>query len=133
MKGRESICDFSAGKTIRVIELNNGKKESDSTYSAKSPYVDGFLTDYLLGALPLKPGYHCRFTMASSRSTAIVTVKEVYTDVLTAGDGHPVEANIVFVDFNGHNVIYWIDKSSGEILKSIYRTTEGNLFMKSKI
>lgn len=132
LRGRESICDYSGDKLIRVIERNNGEKKSDTSYTINSPYLDGYLTDYLLGALPLKPGYHGRFTTGGG-APVVVTVKEVYTDVLTSGDGHSIQANLVLVDFNGHNVLYWIDKSSGEILKSVYRTTEGNLFMKSKI
>jgi hypothetical protein len=131
--GALSDFDHRAGNSIRLTKLKNGKTESDTSFTVGSPHFDGFLTDYLLGALPLKPGYHGRFVLGGSHVTT-VTIKDVFTDELIAGDGHAIQANMVLVDFNNKvKVMYWFDKFTGEMLKSISRADDGTVFMKSKI
>jgi hypothetical protein len=130
--GALSDFDHRAGNNIRLSKSKNGKTELDTSITV-SAHFDGFLTDYLLGALPLKPGYHGRFVLGSGH-VSIVTIKDVYIDELIAGDGHAIQANMVLVDFNNKvKMMYWFDKSTGEMLKSIIRSDDGSVFMKSKI
>jgi hypothetical protein len=63
----------------------------------------------------------------------MVSIKDVFTDVLSAGNGSTVQAYVSVVDYHGYKVIYWIDKASGEMLKSIYQGPDGSIFMKSRI
>jgi hypothetical protein len=88
--------------------------------------------DYLMGALPLKPGYQGQF-FACGHDKVTVLIKDVRKDVLTSGNGQPLAVNLVMVNYNGYDTMYWIDPASGEILKTIFMAKDGSVFMKSKI
>ena len=49
--------DFRGDNSVRVFNTNNGKVVADSTASMPAGAFDSYLTDYLIGALPLKAGY----------------------------------------------------------------------------
>jgi hypothetical protein len=132
--GREFIFDYRAGATTRVSVVNNGKKESDTTYAFKFPFFDFTVVDYLLGSLPLQPGYHGSFKLVAGGSDSVTAVvKDVFADMLLSGDGHAVLVNLVLVEYNGLRMLYWIDKATGEILKSVFQTGERNIIVKAKI
>jgi hypothetical protein len=149
--------DSTAGKLIYLQLRNDGKRDStisdwpslqpiytSSTAGAKTLAVydhkgqdlaqcfDDFLGDYLLGALPLKPGYHAQF-FACGHDRVTVQIKDVRRDVFTSGNGQPLAVNLVLVNYNGYDTTYWIDPSTGEILKFIFTGKDGSVFMKSKI
>jgi hypothetical protein len=48
-------------KPRNIATINNGRVESDTSFILSSPFFDSYLTDYLFGALPLKPGYRGQF------------------------------------------------------------------------
>jgi hypothetical protein len=149
--------DSVAGKLIYLQLRNDGKRDStiaewpslrpiytSSTAGGETLAVydhngqdltqcfDDFLGDYLIGALPLKPGYHGRF-FACGHDRVSVQIKEVRKDVLTSGNGQPLAVHLVLVNYNGYDTTYWIDPSTGEILKFIFTGKDGSVFMKSKI
>jgi hypothetical protein len=127
-----TVYDYQAGDKVRTLTTVNGKTEADSTVLLSPSSFDSFLTDYLIGALPLKPGYQGSLTV-NSGSIITIRIKDVYTDVLFSPDGKPVEAYLVNVDFNGYKILYWIDRLTGEMLKCITPTPDGRIFMKVKI
>lgn len=129
---QELIYDHHGGNMVRTSVLKNGARTHDTSYAMPSPFFDAYLTDYLFGALPLRPGYHAKF-ITGGDSPGEVTIREVYTDLLPSGDGKSVQAYLLDVGFTNFNVLYWIDKSSGDLLKSIYQFGDGRMFMKSKI
>jgi hypothetical protein len=148
--------DSSAGKLIYLQIRNDGKKDSTITEwpSLRPLYTasfaggrtevydhrpqdtchcfDDFMGDYLMGALPLKPGYHGQF-FACGHDKVTVLIKDVRRDVLTSGNGQPLAVNLVMVNYNGFDTMYWIDPANGEILKFIFTSKDGSVFMKSKI
>lgn len=127
-----TVYDYQTGDKVRALTTVNGKTEADSTVSLSSSAFDSFLTDYLIGALPLKRGYQGSLTVTSG-STFTIRIKDVFTDVLFAPDGKPIEAYLVNVDYNGYKILYWIDRVTGEMLKCITPTPDGRIFMKVKI
>jgi hypothetical protein len=129
---KEFIYDYRGGNTVKNTTTQNGHVEKDTSFTIQSPYFDSYLTDYLFGALPLKPGYHGQFKIGSGAS-AVVSIRDVFTDVLTTGTTSTLQAYVVIVDYNGYKVTYWLDKVSGEMLKSIYQGADGSIFMKSRI
>ena len=126
------VYEHHEGRNVKNITTSNGRVESDTSFTVASPYFDSYLTDYLIGALPLKPGYHGQFRIGVP-GTAAVTIKDVFVDVITSANSQPIQAYVVQVDYNGYNVTYWIDKASGEMLKSIFLAANGSIFMKSKV
>lgn len=126
------VYDYRGGDRVKNTVFQNGRVESDTSFAIIVPYFDSYLTDYLFGALPLKPGYHGQFRIGSG-GNGMVTIKDVFTDVLSSGNGSTVQAYVALVEYNGYNVTYWIDKGSGEMLKSIYQGADGSIFMKSRI
>ncbi|MBS1605252.1 MAG: hypothetical protein JST42_21490, partial [Bacteroidetes bacterium] len=124
------VYDYRGGDRVKNTVSQNGRVESDTSFAIAAPYFDSYLTDDLFGALPLRPGYQGAFRIGSNGT---VTIKDVFTDVLGSGNGSTVQAFVAVVDYNGYKVTYWIDKSSGELLKSIYQGPDGSIFMKSKI
>lgn len=124
--------DYHSGKDVKVNSTVNGKIVADSTATLSPASFDSFLTDYLFGALPLKPGYTANFSV-NSGSTTIIRIKEVMTDVLLSPNGQPIEVYILPVEFGPYKVLYWIDKSTREMLKSVVRSKDGSIFMKSRI
>jgi len=129
---KEFVYDYRGGERVKNTVTQNGRVESDTSFTIMEPYFDSYLTDYLFGALPLKPGYHGQFRIGSG-GNGMVTITTIFTDVLSSGNGVPVQAYVAMVDYNGYSVTYWIDKGSGEMLKSIYQGPDGSIFMKSKI
>jgi len=126
------VYDYRGGEKVKNTVTQNGRVESDTSYSVVAAYFDSYLTDYLFGALPLKPGYQGQFRIGSG-GNGMVSIKDVFTDVLSAGNFAAVQAYVAIVDYNGYKVTYWIDKVSGEMLKSIYQGPDGSIFMKSRI
>ena len=129
---KEFIYDYRAGNTVKNTTTRNGLVEKDTSFTVQSPYFDSYLTDYLFGALPLKPGYHGQFKIGSG-AAATVSIRDVFTDVLSSGNAATTQAYVVIVDYNGYKVTYWLDKVSGEMIKSIYQGPDGSIFMKSRI
>lgn len=127
-----TVYDYQAGDRVRTLATVNGKTETDSTVSLSPSSFDSFLTDYLIGAIPLKRGFEGSFTVYSGAAVT-VRIKDVFIDVLFAPDGKPVETYLVNVDFNGYKILYWIDRQTGEMLKCITPTPDGRIFMKTKI
>ncbi|HEY4109943.1 hypothetical protein [Puia sp.] len=128
---RESY-DFQSGNGVKVFCTANGKVVADSMAKLSPASFDSYLTDYLIGALPLKAGYTTQFTTNSGQTFA-VRIKEVMTDVVFSPNGQPVEIWLVHVESNGYNILYWVDKSTREMLKSVIALADGSVFMKSKI
>jgi hypothetical protein len=129
-KNQVLVFDYHEGSTARTSIIKDGKKGPDSTYTIPYPYFDDYLTEYLYGALPLKPGYHAQFTASSGAS---VRIKDVCTDILISGDAHTIQTYLVQVEYASSKSLYWIDKSSGEIVKAVYQLPQGYMFMKSRI
>ncbi|WP_431213904.1 hypothetical protein ACQ86N_03155 [Puia sp. P3] len=129
---KEFIYDYRGGSAVKNTTTQNGHVEKDTSFTVLSPYFDSYLTDYLFGALPLKPGYHGQFRIGSGAS-ATVSIKDVFTDVLSTGSTATLQAYVVVVDYNGYKVTYWIDKATATMLKSIYQGPDGSIFMKSGI
>ena len=129
---KEFIYDYRGGSAVKNTTTQSGHVEKDTSFTVLSPYFDSYLTDYLFGALPLKPGYHGQFRIGSGAS-ATVSVRDVFTDVLSTGNAATLQAYVVVVDYNGYKVTYWIDKATATMLKSIYQGPDGSIFMKSSI
>jgi hypothetical protein len=130
--GTITSYDYS-GEKIKIVDAKDGKKISDTSITPNAAYFDGFLSDYLYGALPLKPGYRAQMTFGGDRMTK-VTLREIHTDVLITGEGNIIQANLVIIDFSTtYSALFWFDISTGEMLKSIYRSSDGSIFMKSRV
>jgi hypothetical protein len=124
--------DYQSGNGVRVLTTNNGKVLVDSTAQLPAGSFDSFLTDYLIGALPLKVGYTAEFNTNSGGSYN-VRIKQVMNDMLFSPNGQPVPIWLVQVNSNGYEILYWVDKTTHEMLKSVVTMPNGGVFMKSKI
>ncbi|HVU54436.1 MAG TPA: hypothetical protein VHD83_05245 [Puia sp.] len=133
-KRDSTIAEWPSLRPIYTSSIAGGKTLAEYDHKGQdlSQCFDDFLGDYLLGALPLKPGYHGQF-FACGHDRVTVQIKEVRRDVLASGNGQPLAVNLVMVDYNGYDTMYWIDPSTGEILKFIFTGKDGSVFMKSKI
>jgi hypothetical protein len=130
----KQVYDYREGQAARFTTIANGKTIQDTSFTLLSGhFFDGFLTDYLLGALPLKAGYQARFQTCSGVKSATLAIKQVLMDVLVLGDGHLIQVFSVTLDYDGFTVLYSIDKSTGDLLRSVVQTPDGGLFIKSKI
>jgi hypothetical protein len=130
--GTITSYDHSGGNVVKVVVTKNGKKISDTSIAVNTPYIDGFLSDYVYGSLPLKPGYRGQVMLGSGHVSKVI-LREVHTDVLITGEGNTIQANLVIIDFPHSTALFWFDTSTGEILKSVYRGDDGSVFMKSRI
>jgi len=124
--------DYRSGNGVRVLSTNNGEVVVDSTAQLSAGAFDSFLTDYLIGALPLKVGYTTEFK-TNSGSAYNVRIKQVMNDMLFSPNGQPVPIWLVQVNSNGYEILYWVDKTTHEMLKSVVTMPNGGVFMKSKI
>jgi len=148
--------DSAGGKLIYLQLRSDGKKDStivdwpslhplytsssvsgtSTVYDHRHQDVEGCFDDYmgdnLLGAIPLRPGYRCKFHVCG-QDISTVTIDDVYKDVLPSGNGQPLAVYIVRVNYSGFETLYWIDPANGDLLKSVYTYKDGSVFMKSKI
>jgi hypothetical protein len=124
--------DYRSGNGVKVLSVNNGKVLIDSMAQLQAGSFDSYLTDYLIGALPLKLGYTTELS-TNSGSTYTIRVKQVMNDVLLSPNGQPVPIWLVYVNSNGYDILYWVDKTTHEMLKSVVSMPNGGVFMKSKI
>ncbi len=133
---QNQIVVFNYTNDGHVLEAKTtdryGVVKKDTTYKIEKVCFDSYLTDYLVGALPLKPGYTGKF-IASAGVPYIMGITQVSTDVMNSESGFVRQAYLVNVDYNGYKVLYWIDKNSGEMIKFIAQQPDGSIFMKSKI
>jgi len=127
------INDYRGGPTVRQFSENNGKVDSDTTFTISGDYFDSFLTEYLLGALPLQPGYQARFQTGQGTKGVMVSIRQVYTDVMLLDDGQAKEVYLVLLEVSGFNVLCWMDRSTGDLLKYVCQVPDGSVFIKSKI
>lgn len=132
-KKDSTIAEWPTLEPIYTSETSStGKLVFDHHKKDSVAYFDDFLSDYMIGALPLKPGYKAKFVVCSDHKS-VVTIKDVFTDVLPSGNAQPIEVWLVQANFAGFEVLYWIDKTSGDMLKSLFQFQDGSMFMKSKI
>lgn len=132
-KKDSTIAEWPTLAPIYTSETSSaGKIVFDHHQKDSVAYFDDFLSDYLIGALPLKPGYKGRFIVCGDHKS-VVTIKDVFTDVLPSGNAQPIQVWLVQANFAGFDVLYWIDKTSGDMLKSLFQFQDGSMFMKSKI
>jgi hypothetical protein len=121
------------GRQLEAKTLDkSGRIIKDTTYNLGKPGFDSYLTDCLVGALPLKPGYTGKF-IAGSGTPYIVSIIQVNTDVWVSETGSVRQLYLVNADYNGYKVLYWISKSTGEMVKFIVQQADGGIFMKSAI
>ncbi|HEY5826188.1 MAG TPA: hypothetical protein VIT44_17580, partial [Cyclobacteriaceae bacterium] len=133
--GSKIIYDYSAGQSIKITSEKNGKVESNEKFMMPNAYFDGFLGEYLLGALPLKAGYTAQFEIynGNKKQNSITLIKQVIEDVLITNHGKPIPVYLVIVDIADIEILYSIDKNTKEILKSVYSFGDGRYFIKSRV
>ncbi|HEY4337126.1 MAG TPA: hypothetical protein VGM89_14545 [Puia sp.] len=129
---RMDSYDYRSGSGVKVLSTDNGKVLIDSTAQLSAASFDSYLTDYLIGALPMKVGYTTEFS-TNSGSTYTIRIKQVMNDVLFSPNGQPLAIWLVYVNSNGYDILYWVDKTTHEMLKSVVTMPNGGVFMKSKI
>ncbi|WP_046242589.1 DUF3108 domain-containing protein [Hymenobacter terrenus] len=133
--GQKVAFDYRGGLAIKVLLERNGKIELNEGFTMPQPYFDGYLSEYLLGALPLRPGYTAEFESYSAelRRNSVTRIKRVTADALAGPGGQFVRAHHVTLAANGLEAEYWLDATTGEFLRSVFAQPDGSLFIKTKI
>lgn len=131
----KTYYDYSNGQDLKVRIERNGKTEFDSTYKMPRPYFDAFLSEYLLGALPLKAGYSGQFDIYRSdiKRAGTTVIKKVIKDFIVSGGGKISPIFLVFVGSGDYEAIYSIDAQTKDVLKCIVSNPDGSTFLKVKI
>lgn len=127
--------DYSGGQDLKIYIENEGKVDFDGNFKMPRQYFDGFLSEYLLGALPLKPGFTGQFDIyhGGKKKDATLFIKKVMKDVLASNDGKFIPVYLVFVQGDKSEIVYTIDAQSREMFKSAVSLPDGSMFVKTKI
>lgn len=134
-KRQKIIYDYGGGQDLKIYIENEGKVDFDGNFKMPRQYFDGFLSEYLLGALPLKPGFTGQFDIyhGGKKKDATLVIKKVIKDVLPTNDGKFIPVYLVFVQSDTSEIVYSIDAQSREMLKSAVSLPDGSMFVKTKI
>lgn len=129
------IYDYSAGQVLKARIEQNGKVEFDGNYKMPRPYFDSFLTDHVLGALPLQPGYTAQFDLfrGDTKRDGTMIVRKVTKDALLSENGKIVPVFFVLVELGQFEYLYSIDMQTREILKCFVSSPDGSMFVRAKI
>lgn len=99
-----------------------------------NPYFDGFVSEYLIGALPLKKGYSAQFETyrADLKANGLTKINKVYDDVITTANGI-YYAFVLEMEVGNFSYLMWVDQKSNQILKTVFSLPNGGYFIKQRI
>jgi hypothetical protein len=132
-KTQKFFYDYRGGMDVSIIE-NTGKGDVKFNYKMPSPYFDGFLSEYLIGALPLKKGYSAQFEFyrTDTKSNGSTKINRVYDDVIK--NGNEIQpAYVLEMETGNFTYLIWVDQKSNQILKSVFSLPNGGYFLKQRI
>lgn len=134
-KHQKVVYDYSGGQDLKIYIENEGKVDFGGNFNMPRQYFDGFFSEYLLGALPLKPGFTGQFDIyhGGKKTEATLFIKKVMKDVLASNDGKFIPVYLVFVQSDKSEIVYSIDIPSRQILKSVVSLPDGSMFVKTLI
>jgi hypothetical protein len=133
-KGQKTVYDYRDGQTIKASTEEQGKPKVTEAFTMPNPYFDGFLSEYLIGALPLQPGYTAQFDIyrGDLHKNGAVQLKNISTDFIADAAGHLHRVLRVLINSGSNEAQYWIDPGTGELLKMITPLPTGGFFIKTK-
>jgi hypothetical protein len=132
-KTQKFIYDYRGGMEVSSIE-NTGKGDIKSSSKMPTPYFDGFVSEYLIGALPLKKGYSTQFETyrSDTKSNSITKINKVYDDIITTSNG--IQATYVLeMEVGTFTYLMWVDQKSNQVLKTVFSLPNGGYFLKQRI
>jgi hypothetical protein len=134
-KGPRITYDYRGGQTVKVFLEEKGKPNVVEAFLMPNPYFDGFLSEYLLGALPLKPGYTAQFDIyrGDTHKNGTVQIKNVTADFLVDATGQLRRVWRAVIASASIEAQFWIDPGTGELLKMIAPMPTGGFFIKTKV
>ncbi len=132
-KTQKFFYDYRGGMEVFIIE-NTGKGDVKSNYKMPSPYFDGFITEYLIGALPLKKGYSAQFEFCrtDTKSKGSTKINRVYDDIITNASDIRT-AYVLEMESGNFTYLIWVDQKSNQILKAVFSLPNGGYFLKQRI
>ena len=131
-KTQKFVYDYR-GMEVSAFE-STGKGDTKSTYKMPNPYFDGFVSEYLIGALPLKKGYSAQFETyrPDLKSNGLTKINKVYDDVIATVNG--IQATFVLeMEVGNFSYLMWVDQKSNQVLKTVFSLPNGGYFLKQRI
>jgi len=132
-KTQKLIYDYRHGTEVISVE-NTGKGDIQSSSKMPNPYFDGFVSEYLIGALPLKKGYSAQFETyrPDTKSNGVTKINRVYDDIITTPSGIQA-AYVLEIEIGNFSYLMWVDQKSNQIQKLVFSLPNGGYFVKQRI
>lgn len=123
---------------VVVIQKKAGMADQLSKHAMQGRYFDGFLSEYLLGLLPLSEGYTTRIPVYSlqKKGIAYISITDVKQDVFIGDDAKAKLVYLVTTQLDENPAskgFYWIEKETGQLLKVLFQLPGQGAFVKYRI
>ncbi|HEY0744413.1 MAG TPA: hypothetical protein VGD40_23265 [Chryseosolibacter sp.] len=131
-KTSESTFIFGANRISYIIR-NAGVAAETGEDKVSENYFDPFFGEYLIGHLPLKPGYKASLPFyTAKKGVTFWEILDVSLDALPSPDGKLTLLTMLKINVGGVSGTIWVDLSAREVIKVVYPIPDG-VFIKHKI
>lgn len=134
VRDQSFVYDYSTAGFATYKVVKNGKVASEDKIKTTSRYYDGFISEYMLGALPLKVGYSFKFETfrADLKRNSETSIDNTFLEVLNNGNSATL-VYVLSIKSEGLSYMVWVDKKSKEVLKAVFPLPDGGAFVKERI
>lgn len=115
-------------------KAKRGKANTDTVHKMSSPYFDSNLFDYFVGLLKYQPGASYQFNMYTFELNGDDPFTLTCVGEETIADGKNNQVPVYHIEassksMRGMKVQYWIEKSTGSVVKNTFKIGGGRTFI----
>jgi len=126
--------DYSEGHNIKIHTQQKGKVY-DGVFTMPHAYFDSFLSEFILGALPIEKLKPLQFEVYQNdtKKNGVIEITKILTDVLLTFNGNNTPVYVLNMKSGAYEFVVYVDQRSRQVLKTVFALPGGGYFTKSLI
>ncbi len=127
--------DYRGGNKVQVYIAVKDKPLYDTVFTMPKPYFDGFLAEYLLGALPLEKMQPLQFDIyrGDTKMNGTTVISKIHQDVLPTSTGKYTPVYVLTMVARTSEYLVYVDVQTRTVLKSVSPLPNGGFFVKARM
>ena len=126
--------DYSEGHNIKIHTEQKGKVY-DGVFAMPHDYFDSFLSEYILGALPIEKLKPLQFEVyqADTKKNGVIEITKILMDVFLMPNGNNTPVYVLNMKSGVYEFLVYVDQRSRQVLKTVFALPGGGYFTKSLV